>query len=58
MITIDLSKEQYPDADITAIQQVNFTSNLDSAGNTTMLFILEEVKETIFYVSQGTVRIL
>ena len=58
MIAIDLSKEQYPDADITAIQQVNFTSNLDSAGNTTMLFILEEVKETIFYVSQGTVRIL
>ena len=58
MIAIDLSKEQYPDADITAIQQVNFTSNLDGAGNTTMLFILEEVKETIFYVSQGTVRIL
>ena len=58
MITIDLSKEQYPDADITAIQQVNFTSNLDSAGNTTMLFILEEVKETILYVSQVTVRIL
>ena len=58
MIAIDLSKEQYPDADITAIQQVNFTSNLDSAGNTTMLFILEEVKETILYVSQVTVRIL
>ena len=58
MITIDLSKEQYPDADITAIQQVNFTSNLDSAGNTTMLFILEEVKEIILYVSQVTVRIL
>ena len=58
MVAIDLNKQQYPDADITAIQQVNFTSNLDGAGNTTMLFILEEVKETIFYVSQGTVRIL
>ena len=58
MIAIDLSKEQCPDADITAIQQVNFTRNLDSAGNTTMLFILEEVKETILYVSQVTVRIL
>ena len=58
MIAIDLSKQQYPDADITTIQQVNFTSNLDGAGNTTMLFILEEVKETILYVSQVTVRIL
>ena len=29
MITIDLSKEQALDADPEAIQQVNFTGNLD-----------------------------
>ena len=58
MVAVDLNKQKYPDADIAAIQQVNFTSNLDGAGNTTMLFILEEVKETILYVSQGTVRSL
>ena len=34
-------------ADPRAIQQVNFTANLDRAGNTTMFFIIEEAKETI-----------
>ena len=31
-----------------AIQQINFTANLDIAGNTTIFFITEEAKETIF----------
>ena len=34
MIAVDLSKQQALDADPTAIQQINFTTNLDSAGNT------------------------
>ena len=58
MITIDLSKQQLLDADATAIQQINFTANLDRAGNTTMFFIIEEAKETAFEFSQGTVKVL
>ena len=40
MIAIDLSKEQALDADPRAIQQINFTANLDRAGNTTMFLII------------------
>ena len=58
MIAIDLSKQQALDADLRAIQQVNFTANLDRDGNTRFYFILEEVKETIFEFSQGTVKVL
>ena len=47
MIAIDLSKQQALDADPKAIQQINFTANLDRAGNTAVLFIIEEAKETI-----------
>ena len=47
MIAIDLSKQQALDADPRAIQQINFTANLDRAGNTRIYFILEEAKETI-----------
>ena len=58
MITIDLSKKQALDADPKAIQQINFTANLDRAGNTTMFFIIEEAKETVLDFSQGTVKVL
>ena len=44
MIAIDLSKQQALDADPRAIQQINFTANLDRAGNTTMLFLIEQGK--------------
>ena len=47
MIVIDLDKQQALDADPKAIQQINFTANLDLAGNTTIFFIIEEAKETI-----------
>ena len=43
IIVIDLGKQQELDADPRAIQQINFTENLD-AGNTTMFFIIEEAK--------------
>ena len=58
MIAIDLSKQQALDADPRAIQQINFTANLDRAGNTRFYFILEEAKETVFEFSQGTVKVL
>ena len=58
MIAVDLSKQQALDADPRAIQQINFTANLDRAGNTRVYFILEEAKETILDVSQGTVKVL
>ena len=48
MIAIDLSKQQALDADPREIQQINFTANLDRARNTTIFFIIEEVKETVF----------
>ena len=58
MIAIDLSKQQALDADLRAIQQINFTANLDRAGNTTMFFIIEEAKETVLDFPQGTVKVL
>ena len=48
MIAVDLSKQQALDTDPKAIQQINFTANLDRANNTRIYFILEEAKETIF----------
>ena len=58
MIALDLSKQQALDADLRATQRINFTANLDRDGNTRFYFILEEVKETIFEFSQGTVKVL
>ena len=58
MIAIDLSKQQALDADPRAIQQINFTANLDRDGNITMFFIIEQAKETVFEFSQGTVKVL
>ena len=47
MIGIDLSKQQALDADPKAIQQINFTANLDRAGNKIIYFILEEAKQRL-----------
>ena len=58
MIAADLSRQQALDADPRAIQQINFTANLDRAGNTRVYFNLEEAKETILAFSQGTVKVL
>ena len=58
MIAIDLSKEQALDADPTLIQQINFTANIDRAGNTRTYFLLEEANQTVFEFSQGTVKVL
>ena len=57
MIAIDLSKQQALDADPRAIQQINFTANLDRARNTRIYFILEEAKETVLDFSQRTTKV-
>ena len=57
-IAIDLSKQKALYFDPKAIQQINFTGNLDCAGNTRVYFILEEEKETVLNFSQGIVKIL
>ena len=58
IIALDLSKQQALDGDPRAIQQINFTANLDRAWNTTMFPITEEAKGTALYFSQGTVKVL
>ena len=58
MIAIDLSRQNELDAEPRVIQQINFTANLNRAGNTTIFFIIEEAKETLFEFSQGAVKVL
>ena len=58
MIVVDLSKQQALEAGPKAIQQINFTANLYRAGNTRIYFIIEEAKETVLDVSEGTVKAL
>ena len=58
MIAIDLSKQQALYADQRAIQQINFTANLDRDDNTTMFFITEEAKETVLEFLKGNVKVL
>ena len=55
MIEIDLSKQQTLDDDPKAIQQTNFTGNLEE--KSTIFFIIEETKETVLDFSQGTVKV-
>ena len=43
-IAMDLSKQQALDVDPKAIQQINFTGNLDRAEGATMFFIIEKAK--------------
>ena len=40
-----------------AIQQINFSANLDRPVNTTMFFNIEEAKETFLDFSQGSVKV-
>ena len=58
IIAVDLRKQHALDADPKAIHQINFTANLDRAGNKRFYFILEEAKETVFEFSHGTVKVL
>ena len=58
MIAIVLSRQQALDPDPRKIQQINFTANLDRAGDTKVYFILEESKETKLNFAQGIVKVL
>ena len=58
LIAVDLSKQKALDADPRAIQQINFSANLDRDGNTKMFFIIEKAKKTVSEFSQGTVKVL
>ena len=57
MIAIDLSKEQALHAD-PASQQINFTANLDRAGNEQQCSLLLKKQKKLLDFSQGTVKIL
>ena len=57
LIAIDLSKQQALDVYPRAIQQINFTENLDRVGNPTMFFIIKEAKETVLDCLQETVKV-
>ena len=57
MIPKDLAKQQALDADRKVMQQINFNSNLAQAAGATMFFIIEEAKETVLNLSQGTVKV-
>ena len=52
MIATDVSKQKSLDADLRAIQQINFTANLDRTGNTTTFILIEEAKEIVFEFSR------
>lgn len=47
LIVIDLSKQQTLNANSKIIQEINFTGNLETAGNITMIFIIKAVKGNI-----------
>ena len=53
MVAIDLSKQQVLDADPRANQRINFTANLDRAGNTRIYFILEKQKKLFWTFHKG-----
>ena len=57
MIAIDLSKQQALNTDRKAIQQINFIENLDRAGDTEIVFIIEKAKEIILGFLQATVKV-
>ena len=59
MIAINLSKQQAFDADPKAIQQTNFTGNLEDDGNenTAMFIITEEIKETVIDFQRRIVKV-
>ena len=55
--TIDLSKQQKLDANPKAMQQINYTGNLNRAVDAKMFFITEETKETVLDFSKETVKV-
>ena len=56
LVATDLSKQQKLDANPKAMQQINFTGNLEK--DTLIFFIIKEVIETMLDFSKGTVKAL
>ena len=54
-MAIDLSKKKALYSDRKALQQINFTGNLENQFK--IFFIIEEAKETVLDFSQGTVKV-
>ena len=52
MIAIDLSKQQVLGADPRATQQINFTANLDTAGNSIQCSLLLKKQKKLFWTFQ------
>ena len=48
MIAVDLSKQQALDADPRAIEQINFTTNLDRGANKSIVNILQNILQDNF----------
>ena len=57
MIAIDLTTQQTLDADPKAIQQINFTGNLNRKEGASMFLINEEAKGAILDFSPGTAKV-
>ena len=49
MIAIDISKQQELDSGLKAIQQINFTGNIENQSK--IVFIIEKAKETVLNFS-------
>ena len=45
IIAVDLSRKNELDADPRAVQQINFTANVDRAGNKTIFLLLKKQKK-------------
>ena len=61
LIAIDLSKQQKLDAEPKEIQKINFVGNKKkqtNRKNATIIFIIEEAKETVLNFSKGTIKVL
>ena len=61
-LQVNLSKQQALDPDPKAMQQINFTGNLEKNNGATMFFIIEGAKavlkfKTVLDFSQGTVNL-
>ena len=57
-MSIDLSKQQALSTKPKALQHINFIGNLEQAGNEKMLFTIDEVKKTLYWISHGIVKVL
>ena len=57
LIAIDQNKEKL-DADPKAIQQIDFTENINRVTGATMFLIIEEAKETVLDFSKGIFKLL